>query len=317
MRTICLLGGTGFVGSRIAARLVADGHRVNIPTRNRERHRSLLVLPSATITTADIHNPDVLREQFDDCDTVINLVGILNEKGNKGLGFEHAHRELPAKVVDACQATGVDRLVHMSALKANAENGPSHYLRTKGEAENLIKDNCGSELHWTIFQPSVIFGPSDQFFNRFAQLLKLTPVLPLACPNSRFQPIYVGNVVEAFVGCLDNPDTFGQTYQLGGPKIYSLKEIVAYVAKLLKLKRLVIELPDSLSRLQARIMDFVPGKPFSMDNYRSLRVNNICDENGLEALGITPQSVENIVPRYLTKQEVRRRLDSYRRSAGR
>jgi uncharacterized protein YbjT (DUF2867 family) len=296
---ICLLGGTGFVGRRVAARLSEAGHDVVILTRRRERHRGLLVLPTVRMVEGDVHDPEFLGRQFAGRDTVINLVGILNETGRRGSGFARAHVELPQKIVRACGAAGVARLLHMSALHASAD-APSHYLRTKAQGEDAVHRAETGEFHVTSFRPSVIFGPEDDFLNRFAALLRLTPgVFPLACPEARFQPVYVENVVGAFVESLDNHKTFGGSYDLCGPKTYTLREMVAYVARLLDKRVCIIGLNETLSYLQALSLEFVPGKPFSLDNYRSLQIDSVCDQGFPEVFGITPTSLEEIAPDYL------------------
>lgn len=296
---ICILGGTGFVGRRLAARLCDAGHDIVMLTRHRERCRDLLVLPSARMVEGDVHDPEFLINQFEGRDTVINLVGILNENGRDGRGFARAHAELPEKIVEACRQTGVTRLLHMSALHA-AVNAPSYYLRTKALGEDAVHRAGGPDFHVTSFRPSVIFGPGDGFLNRFAGLLRLTPgVFPLACPAARFQPVYVEDVVRAFAASLDNHKTFGNRYDLCGPKVYTLREIVEYVAKLIGKRVRVIGLNDTLSSLQAALLEYVPGKPFSLDNYRSLQIDSVCAQGFPAVFGITPASLEEIVPGYL------------------
>jgi len=297
---ICIVGGTGFVGRRLAARLSEAGHDIVILTRRRERHRDLLVLPGLRLVDGDVHQPSFLQREFQDRDTVVNLVGILNEPGHDGRGFVRAHAELPGKVVQACRETGVPRLLHMSALQA-APGAPSHYLRTKAAGEETAHHAAGADFHVTSFRPSVIFGPGDGFLNRFAGLLRLAPgVFPLACPDARFQPVYVEDVVRAFVEALDNHKTFGQRYDLCGPRVYTLREIVEYVAKLIDKRVCIVGLNDTLSYLQAAVMEFVPGKPFSLDNYRSLQLDSVCDKGFPAVFGITPESLEQIAPTYLT-----------------
>jgi NADH dehydrogenase len=301
LHKICLLGGTGFVGKRLAARLSAAGHDIVILTRRAVRHRDLLVLPTARLAEGDVHDPEFLRRQLEGKDTVINLIGILNEKGRSGKGFTRAHAELPEKIVLACREAGVSRLLHMSALHAS-RMAPSHYLRTKALGEEAVHRAESPDFHVTSFRPSVIFGPGDGFLNRFAGLLRLTPgVFPLACPGARFQPVYVEDVVRAFTESLDNHKTFGQRYDLCGPQVYTLREIVEYVAKLIGRRVCVIGLPDGLSYLQAAMLEFAPGKPFSLDNYRSLQVDSVCEEGFPEVFGITPTSLEEIAPGYLKK----------------
>jgi uncharacterized protein YbjT (DUF2867 family) len=314
-RTICMLGGTGFVGRHIAALLARDGIDIRIVTRYAETKDAVRVLPTVRLIEADCHDPEVLGRAFSDCDAVINLVGILNEKGRKGEGFRHAHVDLTRKVLDACSETGVRRLLHMSALNA-AAGGPSHYLRSKGEAEGLIQVHRDRGLQFTVFQPSTIFGRGDSFINRFAGLLRLMPgVFPLACPHARMAPVWVEDVAEAFVRALDNRDTFGKRFQLCGPDVMSLKEIVEYTARTMRIRRKVIGLPDFLSRLQANVMEFVPGKPFSRDNYKSLQLDSVCTSDGLSQLGIRPTGMDAVVPTYLDGGGVRGRYAKYREGA--
>jgi uncharacterized protein YbjT (DUF2867 family) len=305
-RRICMLGGTGFVGRQIAERLYRDGHEVTILTRRRERHRDLLVVPTVRLVDADIHNPAVLRREFAGHDVAINLVGILNERGHSGRGFARVHAELPEKVVEACRASGIQRLLHMSALHA-ALNAPSHYLRTKALGEETVHRAHGGELAVTSFRCSVIFGPRDGFTNRFAQLLRLVPGLfPLACPDARFQPVYVDDVAAAFVHALDDHQTFGQRYDLCGPKVYRLRELVEYIASLIGRRVHIIELNDMLSHLQAAIMEFAPGKPFSLDNYRSLQIDSVCSKGFPAVFGITPRTLESVAAGWLNPHDADR-----------
>lgn len=296
---ITILGGAGFVGRSIANRLVAAGYRLRIPTRDPEQvHPDIRVLPETELVRADIHDPQVLRDVIADSRCVINLVGILNEKGRDGSGFRHAHVELPRKLLAACRARGIRHILHMSALNADPVNGPSHYLRSKGEGEALLHEQ--SEIRVTTFRPSVIFGPGDGFFARFAGLLAITPgIFPLPCAQARFAPVHVVDVAEAFARAIDDRATFGRRYDLCGPREYTLAELVRYTARCRGLGRAILPLPDLISRIQAAILDFFPGKPFSTDNYLSAQVDSVCKCNGLLALGIRPSPVEAIVPRYL------------------
>jgi uncharacterized protein YbjT (DUF2867 family) len=297
---IAVLGGTGFVGHSLCERLVVAGHEVRILARHAERHRDLLVLPTAQVIEADVHNPAVLRREFQGVDAVVNLVGILNESGRIGKGFERAHVELPAKVVHACRQSGVGRLLHMSALHA-APDAPSYYLRSKGRGEQLVHEADNPTLHVTSFRPSVIFGPRDRFTNRFAGLLRQLPcVFPLACASARLQPVYVEDVTQAFVSALDRDATFGQRYNLCGPQIYSLREILTYLTRILGLKRGILPLNQTLSRLQAAVLQYVPGKPFTPDNFRSLQVDNVCDAPFPAVFALTPGRFDEIVPTYLS-----------------
>jgi len=292
-----ILGGTGFVGAALVHRLIRAGHSVVLPSRWPTRYPELAVLPGARLLSADIHEPATLQRLTAGIDVVINLVGILNESGHSGAGFRHAHTALTQKLLDACRANHVRRLLHMSSLRAS-EQAPSHYLRSKGAAERLIRDNT-SDLVWTIFQPSVIFGNRDSLTRRFASLLAALPMLPLARANAKFAPVHVDDVVEAMMRSLDLPSSAGATYELGGPEVVSLKELVNSVARIRRLHRLVFGIPDWAGYLQAMLFDYLPGKVLSVDNFRSLQWDSVPSDDGFGRLGIQPSSMQTIVPRYL------------------
>ena len=318
MRTlsICVLGGTGFVGTRLIARLVRDGHRVTALSRDREQHKHLRVLPGLTLENCNVYDPALLAERFRGHEVVVNLVGILNERGFGGGGFRRAHTELTRGALQAARSAGCARFVQLSSLRA-APDAPSHYLRSKGEAERLIREHSGA-LDWTILKPSVIFGPGDSFLNRFAGLLAALPlVFPLARPDARFQPVFVDDVVEAMVRSLHGGAASRRTLELGGPQVYRLRDIVAFVARIKGLHRWILGLPDFAARLQALAMDFVPGRPFSSDNYRSLTVDSICTEDGFAVLGIKPRSMEGVARLYLGAFEDNARLSRDRAQTGR
>lgn len=318
-KKICVLGGTGFVGHHLVSQLAKAGYQVRVLTRHRERHRDLLVLPTVEIITANIHDTSLLQKYFTDMDAVINLVAILNEPRDNGRTFHHVHVELAQKVVEACQAKNVKRLLHMSALNADANEGSSYYLRSKGTAEDLVHAARGLEV--TSFRPSIIFGPGDSFFNRFACLLYRLPfAFPIACGTARFAPVYVEDVASAMVKSINNPRTYGQRYDLCGPKNYTLKQLLEFTARSIDVKRNIIALGKWLSLLQASLLQFAPGKPMTRDNYRSMQVDSICKDNGetlKSVFNITPSSIEAIVPRYLQDQSCRRRYDSFRQHAHR
>jgi NADH dehydrogenase len=314
MKKICIIGGTGFVGHHLTTRLSKENFQVRVLSRHPQRHRDLAVMPGVELRRADVHDPAQLQGALADCQAVINLAGILNQGG--GATFRALHTELPNKIIAACQASGISRVLHMSALNADPQGG-SEYLQSKGAGEYEVQ--MAANLQSTIFRPSVIFGAGDSFFNRFAALLRLAPCcFPLACANARFAPAWVGDVVEAFLFSLRNPAaTAGKAYDLCGPRVYTLGDLVRYTAEQSGLQRRIIPLNNTLSRMQAMVFDFVPGKPFSSDNYRSLQTDSVCQHNGFAELGIRPHSVENIVPLYLGGQAQRACYDHFRHAARR
>jgi len=302
---VCILGGTGFVGRSLIYRLAKQGVRCRVITRHPQRHRDIGLIPGAELRPAGSLDATSLAQQFADCGAVINLVGILNERGSSQT-FRRVHVELVERIVDACRETAVKRLLHMSALNADQSQGSSDYLRSKGEGENHAHTLGQSSIHVTSFRPSVIFGRNDSFFNRFAGLLRLSRmVFPLACPESRFSPVYIGDVAEAFARSLNDADCYGRRYDLCGPRTFTLRELVIYTRDQLGLHTHVLGLGDRLSRLQARALGLLPGKPFSYDNYLSLQTDSVCSENGLVALGIAPTDIASIVPGYLGQQSER------------
>ena len=311
---VCILGGTGFVGHHLAARLASAGIHCRIITRHPQRHRDLRVLPGLELVQGDILDDVELERGFAGCEAVINLIGILNDSDPEGRGFRRMHVELVDRIADAGRVAGVQRLLHMSALNASASQGSSDYLRSKGEGENQAHIRGHATMKVTSFRPSVIFGPGDSFFNRFAALLKSAPgVFPLACAEARFQPVYVGDVAEAFARSLTDPSTCERHYDLCGPRTYTLGELVEYTARLIGKKVLVVGLNDYLSKLQSRIMGRMPGRPFTYDNYLSMQIDSVCGESGLAQLGITPVGVETVAPLYLSGADQRGRYMQLRK----
>jgi uncharacterized protein YbjT (DUF2867 family) len=307
--SVCILGGSGFVGRHIVNRLAAEGVRCRILTRRPHRHRDVGVARGSTLVEADVRDGTELVRQFGGQEAVINLVGILNEGG--GQSFRRLHYELPLAVLAACRTAGVPRLLHMSALNADASRGTSEYLKTKGAAEDYLHANAGG-VAVTSFRPSVIFGPDDSFFNRFAALMKIPGPFPLACPKARFAPVYVGDVAEAFARSLDDPATFDQRYDLCGPRVFTLRELVEYTVQAMGERKPIIELNDTFSRLQAKVLGVLPGRPFTMDNYRSMQMDSVCGNDGLGRLGIAPTDVDVIMPFVLGGMTPKQRLDALR-----
>ncbi|HEV3182715.1 MAG TPA: complex I NDUFA9 subunit family protein [Steroidobacteraceae bacterium] len=297
---VCVLGGSGFVGTELVTRLVHAGHWVRVPTRNLAHAERLRVLDTAELRQANVHDPRVLSQLFADCEAVINLIGILNQRGRDT--FETVHAALAGKVMAAARAAGVRRVLHMSSLGA-AEHAPSRYLRSKAAAEAAVRALPHPEQAHpavTIFRPSVIFGAGDSLTNRFAGLLRMSAgILPLARAGARFAPISVLDVAEAFMRALNRAASAGATYELCGPEVLTLEEIVRLTARVAGLPCHILRLPDALARVQAVVMGLLPGKPFSLDNFRSLTLDSVCREDGCAALGIVPRPMLAELPLYL------------------
>jgi NADH dehydrogenase len=309
--TVCVLGGSGFIGRHLCAALAARGYRVRVPTRDRERAKSdLILLPTVDVFCADVHDPGALARAVQGADAVVNLVGVLHDGRGRG-SFREAHVELARKTVAACREHGVRRLLHMSALNA-AVDGPSAYLRTKGEAEALV---LGSGLEVTVFRPSVVFGPGDSFLNLFARLLRLLPVVLLGSPNARFQPVYVEDVAAAFAAALTDPASRGRRYDLCGPRVYTLRQLVEYVGEVTGRRRPVIGLGETLSYAQALAMELLPVKLLTRDNLYSMRVDSVCRCDF--PFGIRPAALEAIAPAWLAARTPRARYQRLRNQAGR
>jgi len=310
---IVLIGASGFFGGHLLRALTADLHKCVVLTRAAVRRASVDMLPGVTLIQADVYDPDVLVEQFSGADAVISMAGILNESGGGGKGFHKVHVELVEGIVKACQKAGVTRLLHLSAL--NAGKGSSHYLKSKGEAEALLRSV--DDINISIFQPSVIFGRGDAFFNKFAAMLSLAPVLPLACPKALLQPVFAGDVAAAMLASLEDPMTWGKTYELVGPQSFTLKELVQWTAKTRGQRRQIIGLPGPLSATMAALMNLVPGAPLSWDNYQSLKTDNISSRNDFSYFHIEPRSIDLVVPDYLNGSLRQRRLLAFRRQGHR
>jgi NADH dehydrogenase len=306
IENVLVIGGTGFVGRHLVAALSARGVRVGVPTRRRERAKQLILLPTVDLIEDDVHDRRRLARLVAGRDAVVNLVGILHgrrgrpdERGpnNYGPDFARAHVELPQAILAACRETGVKRLVHLGAIGA-ARDAPSEYLRSKAIGEQAVL--AAEDLAVTVLKPSVIFGPDDRFLNLFASLARLLPVLALACPQARFQPVYVGDVVRVALEALANPASAGQAFELGGPKVYTLRQLVAFVCRATRREPMVIGLSDRLSYLQALLLEFSPVPLLTRDNYYSMQVPSVCSaEEAPLPFGLQPTPLESVAPAWL------------------
>lgn len=274
-RRILLLGGSGFIGRQLAFALANRGWLVTVPSRRPHRNRALLVHPNIRLLEANIIDPVNLRTLCVGQQAAINLVGILHER--KRGDFRRYHVEFIKSLVEAAGSAGIKRLLHVSALGANQATGSSLYLRSKGEGENLLHTFGQRELQVTSFQPSVVFGKDDDFINRFAGILRwVVGYFPLACAESKLAPVYVGDLVGRIIGVIDDRDSYSKRYPICGPEVFTLRQILELIIETLHLPVRIMPLGKGLSRLQALILQNLPGKLFTMDNYRSLQTDNIC-----------------------------------------
>ena len=300
---VLVLGGSGFIGSSLVAQLAAQGRSILLPSRRAINARHLSMLPGVEVVEADIHDEASLARLMRGVDAVINLVGVLHSRRGKsgtayGPDFERAHVELPRKVAAACAQAGVRRYLHMSALGVSS-SGPSMYLRSKAAGEAAAKSPSQPSVAVTIFRPSVVFGEGDSFLNLFASLQKFLPVVALGGADARFQPVYVEDVVHAFVAALEDQATIGQVIELVGPKVYTLRELVQLAGRYSGHQRPVFGLPPALARMQAWFLEHAPGGPLmSRDNLDSMRTDNVASPGTVPM----PTAPEDIAPFYLGDQ---------------
>ncbi len=315
MNNILILGGTGFLGRDVCEKLVerteSGDARIVAATRHPGRARPLLALPMVELETCDVHNDDALRQLVRGRDAVVNLVGILH--GSEA-DFQRAHVDLPRRLADACAAAGVRRVVHVSALGASS-NAPSRYLRSKAAGEAAMRHR---EIEWTILRPSVMFGAHDSFINRFASLQRMLPVIPLAGADAKFQPVWVEDVANAVVQAIVGHAAVGQVIECAGPSVYTLRQLVQFAGRWSGHPRPIVPLPDSMARLQAWTLECLPGEPLmSRDNLDSMKVPNVASGvlPGLASLGITPQSIESVMPALMSHRFGPERFDPMRAHA--
>jgi uncharacterized protein YbjT (DUF2867 family) len=300
-RRTAVLGGSGFIGRYVVQRLAARGDVVPVGCRHAESARFLmtagLVGQIAAVNVA-IDDEELLPVFLAGSDAVVNCVGILAESGRQT--FDRVHHQGPARLARIARDARVERLVHISAIGADPRSS-SAYARTKGQGEAAVRDSFPTA---TILRPSVVFGPEDQFFNRFGAVAMISPALPLiGGGRTRFQPVYVGDVADAVLKCLEDPATAGRTYELGGPRIYSMRQLMELLLDQIRRKRLLIDLPFGLAEFQARLMSVLPNPPLTPDQVELLKSDNVVSSGalGLTELGIAPTAVEAILPTYLDR----------------
>ena len=314
---VLVLGGTGFVGRHVCEQLVRAGHPVTVPTRRASRAAAVQTLPGLTVLESNVHDEAALRRLVAGHDAVVNLIAVLHGSEAR---FEQVHVQLPQALARAMQATGVHRLVHVSALGADLQ-GPSRYQRSKARGEAVLQ---GAGLELTVLRPSVIFGAEDRFLNLFADLQQVFPFMPLAGSGTRFQPVWVADVARAVVQCLHQRQTIGQTYEACGPEVFTLGELLHRAGQWAGVNhgrgRPVIPLPRWVGWLQALAMELAPGEPLmSRDNLASMKVDNVASGAlpGLQALGIRPAALSGVAPGYLGHKGPRSRLERWRASVRR
>lgn len=312
-KRIVVIGGAGFVGSSIVSKLDEAGYQVKVLTRHRERAKHLILLPNVQVVSCNVNDDGALTAALSECDAVINLVGILHETKNST--FESVHHQLPRRIAKVCSQLGIKRLLHMSALQAE-HHAPSEYLRSKAQGESALSA-YQQPMNITIFRPSVIFGRADQFLNLFAKLIQYLPVIFLAKPDAKFQPIWVEDVAAIFVNSLNNDDTYGKSYALVGPDVYSLQALVEKVMQALHKERPIIGLGNRLSYLQAWMMEWLPIKLMSRDNVRSMEVDSVASGGMAKEIQLPLTSLDAVIPTYIQNKTPRAAYDQYRAAAGR
>lgn len=306
---VVIVGGSGFIGRALTALLIRRGKSVRVITRSRERAKAIWTLPRVDVVEANPHDESELYEAFENADAVVNLVGVLHSKPGKpwGADFDAAHVKLPARIARSMNRRKIRRLIHVSAL-GSADHAPSMYLRSKSAGEAALRANQNIDL--TILKPSVVFGPEDQFLNLFARMQKIAPIIPLATPHARFQPVAVTDLTEAIANCLENQATIGKNYEVVGPEVLTLYELVHWAGVYAGCEKPIIPLPDGVAWVQAWIMENLPGRPLlSRDNLASASVPNVGTGPLSPDLGIAhPISIHALAPSYLGQQSPRGRL---------
>lgn len=293
-----ILGASGFIGQNLIGKLTEKGYQITALVRSMKSAQKLRYFPGNTVIS-DQGDEVKFRECFRGQDAVINLIGVLHD--NPPNSFQALHEELPRKILSNCTVENVTQFIHMSALPASAKVGPSQYLYSRGRGEDRVFET-EKDVVVSSIRPSIVFGAQDHFFSSFSKILGWMPILPLACPRTRFAPVFVGDVVDSILALLVDPKSFnGKRIDLCGPHIYTLRELIEFIAKAMDRKTIIVNLPDSLARAQASVLEMLPGKKFTMDNYLSLQVDSISTQNGCNLLGINPKSVEEVMKPLLNR----------------
>jgi uncharacterized protein YbjT (DUF2867 family) len=300
-RRTAVLGGSGFIGRYVVKRLAARGDVIAVGCRNAEQAKFLKPLGDVgqiVPLNVSIGDEALLPAFLAGNDTLVNCVGILQEKGSQT--FDLLHHTGPARLARFAREAGVEHFVHFSAIGGDSRS-PSAYARSKAAGEQAVRDAFPTV---TILRPSVVFGPEDQFFNRFAAVAMFSPVLPLiGGGETRFQPVYVGDVADAVVKCLEDPATAGRLYEIGGPKIYTFREVLELLLSEIRRKRWFLDIPFGLAAAQARLMSILPNPPLTADQVELLKRDNVVSSGAmtLASLGIAPTAAEVILPTYLDR----------------
>ncbi len=295
-----VFGGSGFIGRYIVQRLAQKGYVVRVAVRNPASAGFLKVMGAVGQIVplyASVTNEATVARAVEGADLVVNLVGILAE--GRGKTFQSIHAEAPGRMARLAAAAGVFRLVHFSAIGADPAS-PGRYGTSKAAGEQAVRQHFPGA---TILRPSVVFGPEDQFFNRFASMAMFSPVMPVFSGATRFQPVYVGDVAEATIAALGRAEAAGAVYELGGPRVMSFREVLRFVLEQTGRRRLMVPVPHVLASLMASVMEFVPGKPLTRDQLRMLARDTVVSAGmpGLVELGVTPTPLEMVVPGYLRR----------------
>jgi NADH dehydrogenase len=295
-----VFGGSGFLGRYVVKRLAAAGQVVRVAVRDTEA--ALFLKPMGAVGQivplyADLARAETIPRAVEGADIVVNLVGILAE--HRADDFQRIHAAGAGAIAGASAEAGVAQLVHVSAIGADPAS-PSRYAASKAAGEEAVHGAFPSAV---IFRPSIVFGPEDRFFNRFGALAQFLPFMPVISGGSRMQPVYVGDVADAAMAALARAEAGGKIYELGGPRIFTFREILQYILKETRRSRPLIAIPPALARLQAAIAEQLPGKPLTRDQLLMLARDNITSENapGLAELGVVPTPVEMVVPQYLAR----------------